>query len=597
MIPRSRVSCAAVLGALLVAPALAAQGGAFIVRRGTDTLLVEQYRRSATALEGDQMLRSARVTTVRHFTAALDRRGGVVRYELAGRRAADPAAPPQTLRVDFVGDTAIIELVIGDSSRSERLFIPGGAMPFVSHSYALLELVTRQAAASRRDPYVAPLLSLSSLAPVAATVARGSGDSLVVAIGDGGPLRIRADSTGNILGARSTAPTERITVERVAAVDVAAIARAFANRPLAGNLPERGTFIVRLGRDTVALERYSRTAARLEGEQVARAPSTVHRIYTATFGPGGAVERFELVEHNVSGAPGPGETKATVEFAGDTAISTLPDGDSTLHQRVKVPPGTLPWYFQNYALLEEIARRARAAGGASYTTTLLPLGNTEPWTVTLDPIGHDSMTILLGTIGLLRARVDERGTLLGLSGLGTTMQVTVERVRGALDFAALGKSYAPRSLGPLSPADSVRTSVAGAALAVRYSRPSMRGRVIFGNAVPWNKVWRTGANAATVLETSADLLVAGTTVPAGKYSLWTIPSPDRWQLILNRNTGQWGTQYDAQYDFARVDMTVERLPHPVEQFTIAIAPRRDGRGGALQLEWENTRASVSFAKK
>src|SRR5207302_10857391 len=249
--------------ALLVAPALAAQGGAFIVRRGTDTLLVEQYRRSATALEGDQMLRSARVTTVRHFTAALDRRGGVVRYELAGRRAADPAAPPQTLRVDFVGDTAIIELVIGDSSRSERLFIPGGAMPFVSHSYALLELVTRQAAASRRDPYVAPLLSLSSLAPVAATVARGSGDSLVVAIGDGGPLRIRADSTGNILGARSTAPTERITVERVAALDVAAIARAFANRPLAGNLPERGAFIVRLGRDTVALERYSRTAARL----------------------------------------------------------------------------------------------------------------------------------------------------------------------------------------------------------------------------------------------------------------------------------------------------------------------------------------------
>src|SRR5437764_14310715 len=115
-------------------------------------------------------------------------------------------------------------------------------------------------------------------------------------------------------------------------------------------------FLARLGRDTLALERYSRTADRLEGEQVARAPRTVHRIYTVTFGPGGAVERFELVEHNVSGAPGPAETKATVEFAGDSAISTLPDDDSTRHQRVRVPPGTLPWYFQNYALLEEIAR-------------------------------------------------------------------------------------------------------------------------------------------------------------------------------------------------------------------------------------------------
>ncbi|HXL10146.1 MAG TPA: DUF2911 domain-containing protein [Gemmatimonadales bacterium] len=360
---------------------------------------------------------------------------------------------------------------------------------------------------------------------------------------------------------------------------------------------QSGAFIVRLGRDTLALERYSRTAGRLEGEQVARAPRTVHRIYTVTFGPGGAAQRFELVEHNVSGAPGPRETKATVEFAGDTAISTLPEGDSTGHQRVRVPPGTLPWYFQNYALLEEIARRARSAGGAGYTTTMLSLGNTEPWTVTLDPVGRDSMTILLGSIGRLRARVDEHGTLLGLSGIGTTMQVTVERVRGPLDFAALGKSFAPRSLGPLSPADSVRASVAGALLAVRYSRPSMRGRVIFGSAVPWNQVWRTGANAATVFETGADLMIAGTIVPAGKYSLWTIPSPDGWKLILNRNTGQWGTAYDAQYDFARIDMTVERLTRPVEQFTIAIAPQQDGRGGVLRLEWERTRASIPFSTK
>src|SRR5207248_6821490 len=127
----------------------------------------------------------------------------------------------------------------------------------------------------------------------------------------------------------------------------------------------------------------------------------------------------------------------------------------------------------------------------------------EPWTVTLDPIGRDSMTILLGSIGRLRARVDERGTLLGLSGIGTTMQVTVERVRGPLDFAALGKSFAPRSLGPLSPADSVRASVAGALRAVRYRRPAMPGRVIFRRAGPVNQGWRTGANAGTVFETGA----------------------------------------------------------------------------------------------
>ena len=174
------------------------------------------------------------------------------------------------------------------------------------------------------------------------------------------------------------------------------------------------------------------------------------------------------------------------------------------------------------------------------------------------------------------------------------MQVTVERVQG-LDFAALGKSFASRSLGTLSPPDSVRTTVGGAALSVRYSRPSMRGRVIFGNVVPWNTVWRTGANEATVLETSADLSLAGTKVPAGKYSLWTVPSPAGWTLIVNKNSGQWGTEYDSRYDVARLDMRVEPLRQPVEQFTIAIEPK--GKGGVLKLEWEKTRASIPFSAK
>ncbi|HYU36860.1 MAG TPA: DUF2911 domain-containing protein, partial [Gemmatimonadales bacterium] len=111
----------------------------------------------------------------------------------------------------------------------------------------------------------------------------------------------------------------------------------------------------------------------------------------------------------------------------------------------------------------------------------------------------------------------------------------------------------------------------------------------------WNKVWRTGANEATILETGADLVVAGTTVPAGKYSLWTLPSPGGWKLIVNKNSGQWGTDYDAQYDLARPDMKVEPLAQPVEQFTIAIEPK--GKGGVLKLEWEKTRASIAFSKK
>lgn len=357
---------------------------------------------------------------------------------------------------------------------------------------------------------------------------------------------------------------------------------------------QTGQFVVRLGTDTLAIEQYTRTQDRLQGEQVLRSPRTVHRLYSATFGSGGAIARFELVTHNVSGAPGPAETKAVAEFTGDSAVVTVPRRDSTITLRVKAGPGAVPFIGQGFGLIEEVARRARASGSARYTTTMLSLGDTEPLEVTVTPRGPDSLTLVLGAIGPLRARVDAQGTLLGLSGIGGTMQVTVERTQG-LDFAAVGKGFAPRSLGVLSPPDSVKASVAGAALAVRYSRPSMRGRVIFGSVVPWNRVWRTGANAATTLETSADLIIGGTTIPAGQYSLWTIPAPSGWTLIVNRNTGQWGTDYDAKYDLARLDMQVERPAQPVEQLTIAIEPRDPG--GVLKLEWERTRAWIHINRK
>ena len=359
---------------------------------------------------------------------------------------------------------------------------------------------------------------------------------------------------------------------------------------------QTGQFVVRLGRDTLAIEQYTRRADRLEGELVVRAPRTVHRLYTMTLGPGGTIARFELVTHNVSGGPGAPETKATAQFAGDSAVVTVPRGDSTVTWRVKAGAGALPYLGQSYALVEEVTRRARAAGGDRYTTSMISLGDTEPLPVTVTAQGRDSLTLMLGDIGPLHARTDARGTVLGVSGIGGTAQVTVERVQG-LDFAALGKSFAPRSLGALSPPDSVKATVAGATLAIRYSRPSARGRVVFGNVVPWNQVWRTGANQATVLETSADLVVAGTALPAGKYSLWTVPSPTGWKLIINRNTGQWGTDYDAKYDFARLDMQVEPMAQPVEQFTIAIEPSGGGGVGVLKLEWEKTRASVQVARK
>ncbi|HEX6368272.1 MAG TPA: DUF2911 domain-containing protein [Longimicrobium sp.] len=144
---------------------------------------------------------------------------------------------------------------------------------------------------------------------------------------------------------------------------------------------------------------------------------------------------------------------------------------------------------------------------------------------------------------------------------------------------------------PASPRDTAEMRIADDRVYVDYGRPFMRGRAIMGGLVPYGQVWRTGANAATTLITTRALRVGGTTVPAGTYTLYTLPGETAWQLIINRQTGQWGTEYDQAQDLARIPMQVARTPAPVEQFTIALEP---GGGNLVNLvmTWEDTRASV-----
>ena len=128
---------------------------------------------------------------------------------------------------------------------------------------------------------------------------------------------------------------------------------------------------------------------------------------------------------------------------------------------------------------------------------------------------------------------------------------------------------------------------------IDYGRPHKRGREIFGGVVPWDQVWRTGANAATGLTTDADLKVGGTVIPKGSYTLWSLPSKAGAKLIVNSQTGQWGTDYHADKDFARFDLATETLARPVETFTIAIDPAAGG--GVLRLQWDRTQYSLPFS--
>jgi hypothetical protein len=149
---------------------------------------------------------------------------------------------------------------------------------------------------------------------------------------------------------------------------------------------------------------------------------------------------------------------------------------------------------------------------------------------------------------------------------------------------------------PLSPPAKAEATVAGKKITINYSAPSMRGRKIMGGLVPYGEVWRTGANAATSLVTEAPLTIGSLNVPQGSYTLFTLPGEKEWTLIISKQTGQWGSDYDKAQDLGRVPLKVRKLDKPVETFAIAVVPGK-GKDATLTLTWENTEASVPVSVK
>jgi hypothetical protein len=367
----------------------------------------------------------------------------------------------------------------------------------------------------------------------------------------------------------------------------------------------RGAFVIRMGSDTLGVERFARTRDRLVGESVGRAPRTVHRNYEVTYGPDGAVTSFAF--HSARADQGAPPTTANATFAAETATVNMSVNGQPRTMSVAAR-GALPQMgvTSSVALLEAATRRLVVSGRDSLTLPMLFGGAPTTTPMTLRRVGRDSVTISFPQQPPFRARIDATGSILGLQGLETTQKVVVERVRDA-DVPALVAQFAQRdaagqSFGTLSPADTARATLGAGSVKVGYSQPALRGRTAVGGLlVPYGQVWRTGANQATTLTTDVDLDVGGTLVPKGTYTLWTLPTESGWTLIVNRKIlderGQplWGTMYDQSQDLARIPMQVSSSADKTERFTITLEP--SGAGSTLKMAWENTVATVPITPK
>jgi hypothetical protein len=348
-----------------------------------------------------------------------------------------------------------------------------------------------------------------------------------------------------------------------------------AEQPWSPSSDEPRTWVSTLGADTVAVEQFTMDGQTITGTQIERAPSTTRIDYTVTLNDAGHVTSLE-------------STNWSVVIQDSLAVINGAD-------TVSVPTGVIPTlgrmphslYVVNQALTQKRT-------GQEDIHLLFPNGSVNERDVTWQAPDQFSLDFFGSPI---TGMFDADGQLIGTSGAETTVKREVHRVEpfdlDALESRWMALDAAGEGIGVPSPPAVASAEVDGASIDIQYAQPAVRGRTIWGGIVPFNEVWRTGANAATHMTTDRSLVFGGQSIPAGTYTLWSIfQDADSGQLIVNAQTNQWGTNYDAAQDVLRVDMNAVTTAEPSERFTIHI--RDTDAGGELVLAWDTTEWTVPF---
>lgn len=367
---------------------------------------------------------------------------------------------------------------------------------------------------------------------------------------------------------------------------------------------QTGAFVVRLGTDTIAVERFQRTGSRIEGTVVRHTPQTNVVQYTITLNVDGTVSSFRQAIMRADGTPMPNApVPLTMRFTGDSVIRDIQQNGQPVTLRHAAPRGTLPTIPGSFFQWEFVIRASR---NAKVGTFGFGAQQTAPSVQEVEFFGSDSAEIIIRTPAtgpaggglVLRTgfRLDAGGNVVSSDGALTTQKFFVTRLPDA-NTSAIASAWAARdaagqSMGTASTRDTLHATVGGAQITIDYGRPARRGREIWGKLVPYDTTWRLGANAATQLRTDKDLDIGGVHVPAGSYTLWLFPTERASWLVVNKQTGQWGTAYDRSQDIARIPVQPHmNLPESEERFRIFL------QGDMLMMHWDRGGYGVRIREK
>jgi len=359
-------------------------------------------------------------------------------------------------------------------------------------------------------------------------------------------------------------------------------------------------FLTMLGNDTISVESVTRQGNTLTSDEVDRFPRVTIRDTTVDLNDDGSIRHLVMDIHTPSEPTGQRDRKVVADVANNKVHLSKTDSTGTVNRDFatdgSIVVAHVPQMYSLYELYFVAAMKQAAASKSNNPIQMrqfyidrefdkFPLGHAtvKPLEGGKADITHDWLS------GTGEATMDSGYHMLSYSGDRTTYKVQVKRlvtppaIKDIADQFEMKESKAG-NVRSLSVRDTTRAQIGNAMFLVDYSRPLLRGRTLLGDVIPYDYVWRTGANAATQFTTSAPIKLAGMDVPAGTYTLWTVPHKNGVDLIVNKQHGQWGTSYNHSLDLGTAKMITEVASIPVEAFTISIISNNN-HNGKLVMEW------------
>lgn len=361
--------------------------------------------------------------------------------------------------------------------------------------------------------------------------------------------------------------------------------------------PDAATsYLVRLGADTVAVEKFSRNGNHIESEILQRSPLTFIGRSTIDLGANGLASSWTYDPRLVSGPRPAGSASRVLTFAADS-VTVVSDTGAKFTRRVAGGPA-VPNLTNSMLTWNLAIAYARAQGRDSVNVPTVGAAGGRG-SVPIRFVTKDSVRSYYGGPDWpIYIKLDPQGNVATFNGTATTIKIIATRVPN-VEVRTLAAAFSVRdqtagAMGAASTRDTARAQINGAPMWIDYGRPALRGRNAWVNGVLGDTLWRTGANAATQIQTPVDITIAGNAIPAGKYTLWThvLPGNAAYELIFNKQVGQWGTVYDAKQDLVRVPLTVKRVGTSAERFTMMVEP--NGDGGLIAMQWGTTRLETPF---